>query len=211
MTKILGVDPGRTDPFASVLIEVKDKKIYILGAKFWKNQERYQLVYDDIARIVKQHDVSYVVVEKNSAGDPISETLKYEYRLPVRAVFTASTNSKEKKIGIMNKSEMVTWLIANHNILDWPSDDDEYMAELKKQWHIFGEYRKNKFEAPPGEHDDLMMALMLACYFARLNFIRDPTNKFVWQRGSELQGDAITVLNKEQEEGKTGIQWKRVT
>ncbi|MBM3896809.1 MAG: hypothetical protein FJ360_03615 [Thaumarchaeota archaeon] len=211
MTRILGVDPGRTDPFASVLIQVKDKKIYILGAKFWKNQERYQLVYDEISRIVKQQDVSYVIVEKNSAGDPIIDALKYEYRLPVRAVFTTNTKSREAKKGIMNKSEMVTWLFQNHNILDWPRQGDEYLLELKKQWTVFGEYHKNKFEAPSGTHDDLMMALMLACYFARLNFIRDPTNKFVWLQGSELQGDPITALNKEYEEGKTGLHWTRVT
>ena len=50
---ILGVDPGRTDPFASVLVEVKDKKIYILGAKFWVNH-RYQEVYKEIKRIAKE-------------------------------------------------------------------------------------------------------------------------------------------------------------
>lgn len=210
MTKILGVDPGRTDPFASVLIDVRDKKIYVMGAKFWKNQERYQLVYDDIARIVKEHGVSHVVVEKNSAGDPIAETLKYEYRLPVTAVFTTNTNSKEKKPDTMNKGEMVTWLFQNHNILDWPGHDDEYMKELKKQWHIFGEYHKNKFEAPSGEHDDLMMALMLACYFARTHYIRDPRPKPFTCLDSELQGDPIEALNKEYEEGKTGIRWERV-
>ena len=208
MTRILGVDPGRTDPFASVLIEVKDKKIHILGAKFWKSFEEYSLVYNEISRIVRERDVSYVVVEKNSAGDPIIDALKYEYRLPVRAVFTGKSKSTETKKGTMDKSEMVTWLFQNHNIIKWPRNDDEFMTELKKQWAVFGEYHKNKYEAPSGEHDDLMMALMLACYFARLNFIRDPTNKFVWQRGSELQGDPITVLNKEQEEGKTGIRWR---
>ena len=211
MTKILGVDPGRTDPFASVLIDVRDKKIYILGAKFWKNQERYQLVYDDIARIVKEHSVSHVVVEKNSAGDPIAETLKYEYRLPVTAVFTTNTNSREKKPDTMNKSEMVTWLFQNHNILDWPGHDDEYMSELKKQWAVFGEYHKNKFEAPSGKHDDLMMALMLACYFARLRYLKGPSKDWVVILESELRGDPIEALNKEFEEGKTGLHWTRVT
>ncbi|MEX0657128.1 MAG: hypothetical protein WD154_06250, partial [Nitrosopumilaceae archaeon] len=179
MTRVLGVDPGRTDPFASVLIDVRDKKIYIMGAKFWKKQERYQLVYDDIARIVRQHSVSYVIVEKNSAGDPISETLKYEYRLPVQAVFTTSASSKGNKLDTMNKGEMVTWLFQNHNIIDWPRNDDEYTRELKKQWHIFGEYHKNKFEAPSGEHDDLMMALMLACHFARRRYLKSPSVKWV--------------------------------
>ena len=208
MTRILGVDPGRTDPFAAVMINVKDSKIYVEGAKFWKNQERYQLVYDDIARIVREHGISHVVVEKNSAGDPISETLKYEYRLPVRAVFT--TNTSSKKPDTMNKSEMVTWLFANHNIIDWPREGDEYVRELKKQWHIFGEYHKNKFEAPSGEHDDLMMALMLACHFARLRYLKGPSKKLVILLGSELEGDPVAALNKEQEEGKTGIGWKQV-
>lgn len=208
MTRILGVDPGRTDPFASVMINVKDSKIYVEGARFWKNQERYQLVYDDIARIVREHGISHVVVEKNSAGDPISETLKYEYRLPVRAVFT--TNTSSKKPDTMNKSEMVTWFFANHNIIDWPREGDGYMAELKKQWHIFGEYHKNKFEAPSGEHDDLMMALMLACHFARLRYLKGPSKKRVTLLGSELEGNPIAALNKEHEEGKTGIRWKQV-
>ena len=211
MTKILGVDPGRKDPFACVLIEVKDRTIYILGAKFWKGFSDYHTVYDDIARIVKEQNISYVVVEKNSAGDPIISALQYDYRLPIKPVFTTNTNSKEKKPGIMNKSEMVTWLFQNHAIFDWPGTDDEYMAELKKQWAIFGEYQKNKFAAPSGEHDDLMMALMLACYFARMYFIKD--SRFDWKvlLPSDILGDPITALNKEFEEGKTGLYWKRVT
>ena len=79
---------------------------------------------------------------------------------------TTNTNSKEKKPDTMNKSEMVTWLFQNHNILDWPGHDDEYMSELKKQWAIFGEYHKNKKEYP----DELICYEIEACSELRIYY-----------------------------------------
>ncbi len=171
--RFLACDPGKdTDPFAVVMGRIEDNCIYITAAKFWKNTD-YTIVESEINNICKKHEVQSVIVEKNAPGNPVADALSNNYGLPVIRVFT-SNKVKEAKQSIMDKSEMVIWMIRasqkdgdGHFHLKFVESESPYMKELERQWAIFGEYHKDHYEAPTGEHDDLMMALMILCHVCR--------------------------------------------
>jgi len=208
--RIIGADPGKhNDSFAIVLIGIDVEKgiIYIKGAKQWLHQA-YQAVEKEIAKISSEKGINYIAVEVNM-NESVAEALRYTYNLPVRFIRTTA-NITNPKPDLMDKTDMVYWLIRMHQEgrLQWAESTSEYMKELKRQWSIFGEYKQNKFEAPTGEHDDLVMALMLACFIARQH-IRSGGLVMVnaHRLGSSIQ-ERVDKLNKDYEEGTTGIQFE---
>lgn len=206
--KILGVDPGQSDPFALVLIQISEGKIWIIGARFFKNWN-YEDVLPEIRRIVDTQGVDQVVIESNAPGKPVIDALRRRYDLSLYTVFTSS-NLKEKKEPdphTMDKAAMANWMIEQQQegILNWPSEDTEFTTELKRQWKIFGEYKKGKYEAPSGDHDDLMMALMLACFYAK--FQLDSGGVVMINADRVPFDETIKQLNDEHDRGETGLSW----
>jgi hypothetical protein len=172
--RILSLDPGKNvDPFAGVVLDVTPDKIIIKAARFWLHVP-YPQVEDEIAKIYKILKCDRIVVESNAMGDHVIDSLKRNHSLPVYRIFTGS--SKTNKPGILNKMDQLMWLNrkVQEKVVVWPNEeeDNKYTKELKRQWAIFGEYAKNRVEAPPGEHDDLVMALMLGTYYARHHIMR---------------------------------------
>lgn len=176
--KILGCDPGKdSDPFFIVGVEVLNGKIYIRAARYWIHTD-YSIVEEQIVRLYKRHNFDLIVVEKNAAGNPVADSLENRYELPIARVFTTN-KLKEQKSDTMDKSVMVNWMVRASQIqgekepvLIFPESDNPYLKELIRQWRIFGEYHKDKYEAPAGEHDDGVMALMLACFKAKNYLVR---------------------------------------
>ena len=212
MRRILGVDPGGTsDGFAIVLIEVEDDNtIRVLGAKQWTNVTYHKTVEDEIKQIVKNKRINELVIERNAKGEPIEQTLKYEYQLPVIGIWTTS-NVKEPKANVMDKAAMVDWMIRQQEgespKLVWADSTSDYMKEAKRQWSIFGEYKKGKFEAPPGGHDDFVMALMLACYQAK-RYI-DSGGLAMINANRIHEEKKWDYLKQDHDEGKTGLMFER--
>lgn len=194
--KILGCDPGKdSDPFFIVGVEVLNDKIYIRAARYWRHTD-YSVVEEQIVRLYKRHNFNLVVVEKNAAGNPVADSLENRYDLPISRVFT-SNKMREPKSDTMDKSVMVTWMVRSSQtqgdkepILIFPESDDVYMKELIRQWRIFGEYHKDKYEAPIGEHDDGVMALMLACFKAK-NYLVKQDPVIVSKSYSKLKDNAV--------------------
>lgn len=214
---ILGCDPGKnTDPFAVVLIEARKDGIDVLGCRYWKNVP-YPQIEEEIQRIYKDNNVDILVVESNSMGEHVIDSLRRDYNLPIVSVYTGKHGLKPKP-SIMDKIDMTMWmnrLIQNAGedvepTLRWVDSNTDYYKELKRQWSIFGEYHKNKFEAPEGEHDDLVMALMLACHFARKNVVikfdslivdtvkHTPKFKINYRPATELPEGAIPISDSRQ-------------
>lgn len=172
--RILGCDPGKnTDPFAVVLIETTKNSILVKGCTQWKGVS-YPIVEQKIKDYFTTMRIDKIVVESNSMGDHVIDSLRRNNNLPVAKVFTGKHGIKQTA-GIMDKIDMTMWmnrLIQNGSegktpTLKFVDSDSEEMKELNRQWAVFGEYHKNRFEAPAGGHDDLVMAMMIACYYAR--------------------------------------------
>lgn len=174
--RILGLDPGKnTDPFGAVLIEADRTSILVKGCTQWKNVP-YPVVEEKINHYFNEMKIDKIIVESNSMGDHVIDSLRRNYNLPVAKVFTGAHKLKTTP-GVMDKIDMTMWmnrLIQNATEGKTPymkivESESEMMKELNRQWAVFGEYHKNKFEAPSGGHDDLVMAMMVACYYARYN------------------------------------------
>ena len=193
------------DPLGCVLLESNYPSINILGSKFWNNAD-FTAVESEIAQIFHTKKCDWLIIESNSMGHRIAHSFIHEYHLPVKQVYT-SNKLKDPKVGTMDKAEHANWLIKmqQNGHLNWAKAESEYMKELQRQWNIFGEYHKGKLAAPPGEHDDLVMPLMVGTFVIRqMEF--SGTLKF-WSLEKDFEDDTISVLNKEKEEGKTGLEW----
>ena len=208
--RVLPVDPSNMtggDPLGCVLLESIVPDINILGAKFWNNAD-FTKVESEIADIFHKKKADLLVIESNSMGHRIAHSFIHEYNLPVKQVYT-SNKLKDPKPGTMDKMEHANWLIKmqQEGHLNWAKAESEYMKELQRQWNIFGEYKKGKLAAPPGEHDDLLMPLMIGTFVIRqMEF--SGTLKF-WNIDDikEPESDIVSILNKEVTEGKTGLSW----
>ena len=78
----------------------------------------------------------------------------------------------------MPKNQMVLWLarMFQNNRIKFPKHSNKDIDELKRQISIFSEVITESgnvsYRAEGLEHDDTVMALMLACFIGR-NFIKD--------------------------------------
>ncbi len=176
MARIAGIDPGKQkDSFAFVGTDIADGKIRVLGARRWQGKA-YLEVEESIAGIHKIHPFKHYVVERNSVGEHVVEVLARNYRLPVVPVITMKDiKSKEKRRSpsVMDKNDMVKYMIIKKdegNML-FPKETGE-IKELLRQLSIFAEIKSPqtgnvRYQAEGAEHDDLVMALMLACFIGR--------------------------------------------
>jgi len=174
--RIAGLDPGKQrDSFAFVGTEIKNKAIYVMGAKRWLGRA-YLDVEKEIAVIHSEHPFAYYVVERNNTGEHVVEVLKRHHRLPVLAVTTGRELKTKEKIyspKIMDKNEMVKYMIVliQEGRLRFPRTKTMELNELERQMSIFAEHKteagKFTYHAEGAEHDDLVMALMLACFIGR--------------------------------------------
>ena len=180
--RIAGIDSGKMrDSFAFVGIEVKNNNIYVLGVKTWLRR-KYIDVENLIAKIHNNKPFNYYVVEINNTGEHVFEELKYRHRIPnVIPTFTARETKDQSKINtgrVMPKNQMVLWLarMFQQNRIKFPAKSNKDIEELKRQISIFSEHITEagnvSYRAEGTEHDDTVMALMLAAFIGR-SFIKD--------------------------------------
>jgi hypothetical protein len=177
--RIVGVDPGKQkDSFAMVTITIRDKIIFVLGAKGWVGRA-YLQVEEELADIHEIYPADLYVVEKNNIGDHVIEVLKFQKHLYVMGVTTSSNiKNRAKHPDTMDKNEMVRWMltIMQEGRLIFPDKDSAETAELKRQLSIFAEKKTASgsvsYGAEGQEHDDYVMALMLACFAAKTKYLK---------------------------------------
>lgn len=116
------------------------------------------------------------VLELNNTGTHVYEVLYSQKNLPVIPVTTTKdVKDLDKKYSgkIMDKNEMARlmahWFQDGSIVLPLALTGE--LAELKRQLSIFAEHRTEagsvSYRAEGQEHDDLVMALMLCCFYAR--------------------------------------------
>lgn len=185
--RIAGLDPGKQrDSFAFVGTEIREKKIYVRGARRWLGRD-YIDVERHIGMTVHQNTpFDYYVVERNSMGEHVVEVLKRQYKLPVLPVTTQRETKDKKKIyspRIMGKNEMVRYMLIliQEGRLVFPKTKNDEIRELERQMSIFAEHKTEagqfSYHAEGDEHDDLVMALMLACFIGRFYINRRAEKK----------------------------------
>jgi len=179
--RIAGLDSGKSrDSSALVGVHVEDGVVKILNAKRWLGRN-YIDVENEIARIHRLHPFQFLMVEINSVGAHVYEVLKYKHNLPAFPVTTSKDIKDLKKQAgekTMDKNAMVKLMLewfADERLV-FPISTNSELDELKRQLSIFAEHRTESgnisYYAEGSEHDDLVMALMLACFKARV-YMRD--------------------------------------
>jgi len=175
--RIAGIDSGKQrDSFAFVGIEVKNNNIYVKGVKTWLGR-KYIEVEELIKNIHNTKPFDFYVVEINNTGEHVFEELKYRHRIPnVIPTFTSANVRDQTKINsgrVMPKNQMVWWLsrMFQQNRIKFPKNTNKNVEELKRQITNFAEHISEagnvSYYSVGQEHDDTVMALMLACFIGR--------------------------------------------
>lgn len=174
--RIAGLDPGKhLDAFAFVGTEIVNGVLQIKGAKRWMGRN-YLQVEDEIANIHRTKPFDMYILELNNTGTHVYEVLADQKHLPVIPVVTTKDVkdlAKKHDGRTMDKNEMVRLMA--HWFLDgsiqFPINKTPELNELERQLKIFAEHKTEtgsvSYRAEGSEHDDLVMALMLACFGAR--------------------------------------------
>jgi len=179
LIRLAGCDPGKTrDSFAlvSLLVNPEENEIFIEFCKRWLRVD-YLNVEADIARMNQKALWNHIYVEQNNTGEHVIEVLRKKYGLPVKPITTVAklTDPKKHHKGkTMSKNEMVGWFLKakQSHIIQFPQDSkNPDMLEYIRQIAIFSEHKTEAgnvaYYAPGEEHDDLVMAGLVACYAAR--------------------------------------------
>lgn len=215
MVRIAGLDPGmRRDSFALVIIETETNRIKIKAAYSWLGKS-YLEVEKKIAELHNTKPCEYYIVEQNNVGIHVIQSLRQNHDISNIIPVTTSKDIKEpdKRPNTMDKNEMTRWILTQieKGELIFPSlSTSKYISELKRQLSIFEEQRTStgsvRYSAPSGEHDDLVMALMLACWWAQ----KSMNVPYVMINANRLSyNDKIKDLNEEHEHGLTGLRWEQ--
>jgi len=176
--RVGGLDSGKfRDASALVAVEVDRiaREAYVKGAKQWKGRN-YLDMEREVAEIHQRKPFNLLAVEINSVGAHVIEVLKVK-RIPVAEVVTTKDIKDPKKRQdprLLDKNEMVRQILhwQQENALLFPASPTPEIAELLRQLSIFSEFRTEgtgsySYRAPGNEHDDLVMALMMALFVER--------------------------------------------
>ena len=179
LVRICGCDPGKQrDSFAlcSLVVDPSENTIFVEYAMRWLRVD-YLKVEEQIANLHKQAKWLNIYVEQNNTGEHVIEVLKKQYGMPVKAITTYGKMSDTKKhhqVKSMSKPEMVFWYLKakQKHLVKFPRNSkNHHMKELERQISIFSEHKTDAgnavYQAPGEEHDDLVMALLIACFAAR--------------------------------------------
>ena len=177
MVRVATYDPGRLrDRFAMLGAEISRTEIKILIAKEWKKTD-FTVAAAEIAAINKDHKFNYHIVEANNQGVAVIDLLKRYHHMSIIPVTTTKHLVDPVKIRLgkaMDKNTTVEWVewARNEGIVIMPKGKwSAGIKELNKQLARF--VGKNtgsgmKYEAADvDDHDDLVMALVIMCHFAR--------------------------------------------
>jgi len=186
--KIGASDPGKQrDAWGFVGINVRPPFIEIIGAQRWFGRA-YLKVEEKVAQIHRNYKYDFQVVEINNTGLHAYEVLRFVKQLPIIGVTTSKdlnpakfpTGKIPNKFPTMDKNDMVRWLIVQQQLghLLFPEKSllTPELIELQRQLGGFVEHKTDagtiRYAAEGEDHDDLVMSLMLACWLARVRFLK---------------------------------------
>ena len=203
-------DPGQMrDSWGYVGIQVKPESpfIQILGAQRWLGRA-YLKVEEKVAVIHRQFNYDFQVVELNNTGLHAYEILKYVKHLPVIGVTTSKNLNKDvtkkydpRKFPTVDKNDMFKWMIAEKDSghFLFPSKKTPEIIALMDQLSGIVETKTPggtvRYAAEGEEHDDLVMALMLALWLARRKFLQIKRG-VVASGGSYYRGENLSEREK---------------
>lgn len=147
---VVGVDWGKRDDF-TVAIAYDTSRRAVVGIERI-NQLDYTVQISRVGAFVREHGAALMLAETNGVGEPLCD-LAMQAGLPLRR-FDTSAQSKARIIG-----ELVSAF--DHRRICLP-DDETLLGELRAFTMTASSTGGVKYTAPPGMHDDCVMALAFA-------------------------------------------------
>ena len=155
--------------------------MFVEGCKFWPRRTDYEKIEHDVARLHLDFKWTRIICEVNNIGEHVYETMLRKYALPVRPVTTVhklsgdrvKKSAKERLRRSMPKNEMVLFFLKLKKLhrIKFPSGPNADMKQLMHQIAAFAEKKTESgnvtYAAPGSEHDDGVLALLMALFEAR--------------------------------------------
>ena len=223
MPSAAAYDPGGiADNFGMLTSELTSQEILLTDAITWNKTKTPNFTYDfvmqKIAHFNSVFKFDYHLCESNNTGVPVIHGLRTQYGINVTGINTSNNLRIPKTIRAgqtLDKNKTVEWvnLLRERKVIKFPAKMTPGLYELQGELDNFGTKKlrgRTTYGALTG-HDDIVSCLITTVHFAKLRFLKFDSVKPFTFFDSDLQGDIITVLNKEFEEGKTGLHWTRVT
>ena len=159
-----------------VAIEVNEEKRMVVPkyAKQWKIQEAEKMA-KETAKLYKFFKWGDTYIEQES-GEHLIMLLKKHYELPIKVITTGKKVKDPKKIDrlkVMDKIEMTEFLqrLRLNGQLRFVMSPPKYMKELEEQIPYFTKHATEAgsidYYAPGKEPDNMVRALMIACFSVR--------------------------------------------
>ena len=179
---IAGIDPGKQhDSFALCAIQTDRKSIFVVGAAQWLHKDYTDVEQEifQLHKVISKKPFDHIGVEVNNSGPQVYESLR-NMGLPVIPINTIAKITDPKKIlkgNSMIKNDMVHWLkrMIQDDKIFFPDIDSPGTLSLKHQLPQFSRKITKSgnlsYSAQGSEHDDLVMALLVACYIARRKYL----------------------------------------
>ena len=173
---VVGIDPGRTNDYYAVIGIYKDDKGIIRTAKeeFTKNMPLDWCARMLVRPIVEVGRASHVVVETNGIiGKNAYRALQQEGIPNLRPVHTTSNMSADARLHnhkAVDKTYMMQWLKTKFEagMLRMASPHQQLKAQLEDIHRYTTPSGQTTYKAQKGRHDDLVMALVMACHIFAL-------------------------------------------
>ncbi|NJK82280.1 MAG: hypothetical protein HC876_19165 [Chloroflexaceae bacterium] len=152
---VMGVDWGRSGDYSC--FAVVDTTTRALVALDRCNQIDYALQLGRLAALAERFTPDVILAEQNSIGTPLIEQLQRAGRLPVQPFVTSNSSKLHIIEGLALALERGDLAILDDPILR--GELEAYEMERLPSGMV-------RYSAPPGRHDDTVMALALAWHAA---------------------------------------------
>lgn len=194
-----GQDIGRRRAYtALVILVIKEGVIYVKDVIQWPHVN-FDAFESETISLYKKDNLSLLVIDASGMGEKVLE----DYQ-------KAGIRVEGIKFTDQIKSDMLNnllTLITGKKLKIHPKFT-ELLRQMKLQQMKPGTSHTPKYTEPSGDFDDQLWALCLACWGAKEYMARPELVIINASRLEESTSDRIAKLNKEYEEGKTGLRWE---
>src|SRR5574341_21753 len=147
---VMGVDFGRYEDFTACVVIDADQRQMVALDRF--NEVEWSLERARIAALARKWNIYAILAESNAMGEPNIEAL-YREGLPVNRFYTTARSKPELVEGLVAVLETGELRIMPDPVL---------LGELESYTYRLMPSSHTEYGAPPGRHDDTVIALALA-------------------------------------------------
>ncbi len=162
---VIGVDLGRQDDFTAIVVIHRGRKKVVWVEKL--REASWQFIKEKIFEVSKQYNSAPLWIDSSGSGDAVFEDIqKMTFAVPY------SMHSNKAKEQLIDKLR----IFCENKVIKLCNNDD-LLEELRSYQYNIKSNGYVSYGAPKGRHDDLVIALALACWALSPNYIEEEEKK----------------------------------